>query len=539
MFGPIYIKPRAFEPKPFNVITSDQNALDAILKAEENPQFVMISDWMHLTSQQHRQVQEDSNVDIFCTNSILFNGKGRVNCLSEPEQRAALAPPFQELFNGPLRGQWLSPNGCLPFGPFSQGNATLNLDAIPRDLVTDCSATDTPQQEFQVDPRSRWASFNFISVTGIQAPIISIDEHPMWVYAVDGRYVQPVKVNGLHIFSGERYSVMVQLDKREGSYTMRASNFGLNQLISGFATVSYTSGGHDKNSDNENRDSGSKHHDWNGGHWQEGHGNGGKGYGWKGGRGRGHKEGIGRYNRHFKRDSQPYYTYGGFPVSPEVVTLNESQIVPFHNIPPAQEIAQTHILRLSRFGKPWLWSLDGDETYPMFPTEYAEDAPLLYYPESTEANNQNLVIKTQNDTWIDIVFVVVDLNGPPHPMHKHSNKGYLVGRGVGPWNWSSVAEAAAAQPQSFNFDDPPYRDGFTTLPSAGAPTWLTMRYHVVNPGAFMLHCHIQSHLSGGMALAFLDGVDEFPAIPAEYGSEGQGNGMGGHDRPGGHLGSYH
>jgi hypothetical protein len=43
-----------------------------------------------------------------------------------------------------------------------------------------------------------------------------------------------------------------------------------------------------------------------------------------------------------------------------------------------------------------------------------------------------------------------------------------------------------------------------------------MRYHVVNPGAWMLHCHIQSHLNGGMAMVILDGIDVWPDVPEEY-----------------------
>ena len=102
----------------------------------------------------------------------------------------------------------------------------------------------------------------------------------------------------------------------------------------------------------------------------------------------------------------------------------------------------------------------------------------------------------------------------------------MIGSGVGAWNWTTVEEAAAAQPQSFNFEAPLLRDGYITPPAAGAPTWLAIRYHVVNPGAFMLHCHIQPHLAGGMAVAFLDGVDVWPVIPGEYGAKGEGNGLG-------------
>jgi hypothetical protein len=39
---------------------------------------------------------------------------------------------------------------------------------------------------------------------------------------------------------------------------------------------------------------------------------------------------------------------------------------------------------------------------------------------------------------------------------------------------------------------------------------------VVNPGAFFLHCHINPHLEGGMGMALLDGIDEWPTIPNAY-----------------------
>jgi hypothetical protein len=50
---------------------------------------------------------------------------------------------------------------------------------------------------------------------------------------------------------------------------------------------------------------------------------------------------------------------------------------------------------------------------------------------------------------------------------------------------------------------------------------MVIRYQVVNPGAFLFHCHVQTHMSGGMAVAMLDGVDEWPEVPSEY-AEGNG-----------------
>jgi len=53
-------------------------------------------------------------------------------------------------------------------------------------------------------------------------------------------------------------------------------------------------------------------------------------------------------------------------------------------------------------------------------------------------------------------------------------------------------------PENFNLNNPPYRDGFYTLPVSTTSTWLAVRYQVINPGAFLLHCHINPHLTGGM-----------------------------------------
>lgn len=51
---------------------------------------------------------------------------------------------------------------------------------------------------------------------------------------------------------------------------------------------------------------------------------------------------------------------------------------------------------------------------------------------------------------------------------------------------------------------------------------MALRYEVVNPGPFLFHCHIQTHVSGGMALTFLDGVDDWPEVPEAYLNGGNG-----------------
>ena len=79
-------------------------------------------------------------------------------------------------------------------------------------------------------------------------------------------------------------------------------------------------------------------------------------------------------------------------------------------------------------------------------------------------------------------------------------------------NYSSVAQDQQYIPQSFNIPGSVLRDTFTTPAVLFEPAWVVMRYHVVNPGAWLLHCHIQTHLDGGMAMAILDGVDTWPYV---------------------------
>ena len=86
-----------------------------------------------------------------------------------------------------------------------------------------------------------------------------------------------------------------------------------------------------------------------------------------------------------------------------------------------------------------------------------------------------------------------------------------------------MEEAIKHIPESFNLHNSLPRYRFYTLPVSTQSTWMVVRYFVENPGAFLLHCHINPHLTGGMGLAILDGIDVWPEVPAEYGPGGNGS----------------
>ena len=298
----------------------------------------------------------------------------------------------------------------------------------------------------------------------LKSPVVSIDEHPMWVYAVDGNYIQPQLADTIFMYNGERYSAMVQLNKVPGNYTIRVANSGADQIISGYAMLSYKNG--------------AKHN-----------------------------------------ASVPYINYGGVNTTSSVIPLDKTLLVPFSGSAPAATADATYILKLTRKGANYNWTLNGNAAYGL---DQDYTSPLLFNPESPNALNSDLTIRTKNNTWIDVI-LQVELTPeapaqPAHPVHKHSNKAYIIGSGNGVFNYTSVAEAIKYMPSgTFNLQMPQWRDSFVTPSILLGPAWVAFRYQSANPGAWFLHCHMQTHLAGGMAMTILDGVDTWPDIPAKYG----------------------
>ncbi|KAF7833805.1 laccase-3-like [Senna tora] len=79
-----------------------------------------------------------------------------------------------------------------------------------------------------------------------------------------------------------------------------------------------------------------------------------------------------------------------------------------------------------------------------------------------------------------------------HPMHLHGFHFFVVGAGFGNFN-------PATDPANFNLVDPPVRNTIGTPPGG----WVAIRFLADNPGIWFMHCHIDSHLNWGLAMAFL------------------------------------
>jgi FtsP/CotA-like multicopper oxidase with cupredoxin domain len=348
---------------------------------------------------------------------------------------------------------------CLPPVPLLLGPFNHDLSDLTPEAFNSCTPTQGLTEVVSVDAKDGWASINLISSAAINTLEVSIDDHKLYVYAADGRYIIPQVVDAVLVPNGNRYTAFVKLDQPPADYTIRVATAGLNQVSTGYATLSYAG-----------------------------------------------STGPATPN--------PVINYAGQNITADFVPFLDAAIVPFKAIDVSDvAIAQTFLLSIENFGASYIWTLSGLEPYSQ---NLELDEPLLFNPDSAVGQNTNITISTVNGTWVDLVIQSVGPISPPHPIHKHSNKGFIIGQGTGAWNWTTVAEAQAVIPQNFNYVNPPLRDGFTTPPANGSPTWMAVRYQVVNPGAFILHCHIQTHFSGGMAIAILDGIDKWPVVPEEY-----------------------
>lgn len=134
----------------------------------------------------------------------------------------------------------------------------------------------------------------------------------------------------------------------------------------------------------------------------------------------------------------------------------------------------------------------GDD-FPNFP-------PLLFNFTSTNLsrsletplNATEVKVLEFNDT-VELVFQGTNLvAGIDHPMHLHGHSFYVVGWGFGNFN-------RRKDPLRYNLVDPPLQQTIA-VPKNG---WTAIRFKADNPGVWLMHCHLERHISWGMEAVFI------------------------------------
>uniref|UniRef100_J3MZ05 L-ascorbate oxidase n=1 Tax=Oryza brachyantha TaxID=4533 RepID=J3MZ05_ORYBR len=90
-----------------------------------------------------------------------------------------------------------------------------------------------------------------------------------------------------------------------------------------------------------------------------------------------------------------------------------------------------------------------------------------------------------------------------HPWHLHGHDFWVLGYGDGKFD-------PEADGWRLNARDPVMKNTVALHPMG----WTAVRFRANNPGVWLFHCHLESHVYMGMGVVFEEGVDMLPRLPA-------------------------
>ena len=96
-YGALIIHPKRSRPTPFGLISKDPETLFAIKKAVAKVKPLVLSDWRNIPSDEAYGIETAANMEVPCYDSLLINGKGKVNCWSASKIAASITPAQQQL----------------------------------------------------------------------------------------------------------------------------------------------------------------------------------------------------------------------------------------------------------------------------------------------------------------------------------------------------------------------------------------------------------------------------------------------------------
>ncbi|PWN53780.1 hypothetical protein IE53DRAFT_383673 [Violaceomyces palustris] len=473
--GPIYIRPSKERARPWHLITKDPKEIQQLQEAEDDYSLLFFMDHYHNNTNQIMDIVEKSGVPPGCMDSFLLNGKGRQYCINQ-DQVAKFASPIEahlhDAYSHIMKDY--STKGCVVLvepKPGYDAKEVLDVEMTPCQNTT--GAIEVFNAGKVVKAGRKWMNLQVIDASTGWFMGLSIDHHRMWIVAVDGQYVVPVQVDTAEVAIGSRLSVMVELNEtyahQRREFAVRLTGSAVLQPIEGYGLLSY-----DAKAPSERKLS--------------------------------LEEGF----HHLLYEREGAAVDLGGDVLPGKVKLNESQLIPYEQPKvPGKADVTIHVLAAEMSLN--AWSLAAQ---PLDTAKLADSAPMLFTEVEAMAKDQPHRSIT-NGSVVDLIVQSSPHTpdggpNPTHPVHLHGHKFHVLGEGSDVFGWDDV-ESARAAGVKFNFENPPFRDGYN-LPGGG---WMVLRYTANNPGAQILHCHIDDHLIMGMGAVLLEGLDTLQ--PGQFG----------------------
>lgn len=203
---PLYIRPREDRKNPFDIITDNEEEVEALKRHDQDPEIIMISDYMEINNWEQIEKMEEWQSELLCINTPLLNGRGRVNCATSENLQ-----------------KWTESNtttdkGCVDRS-LRPGSENITFD---EELWYTCTPSDVEIPTYEFDYETGWGIIHFVNSASHWQYMISIDEHELNFFAADGSYVKPVKGDAFTIGIGERIGVAFRLHT-PGEYVLRVS----------------------------------------------------------------------------------------------------------------------------------------------------------------------------------------------------------------------------------------------------------------------------------------------------------------------------
>jgi hypothetical protein len=111
------------------------------------------------------------------------------------------------------------------------------------------------------------------------------------------------------------------------------------------------------------------------------------------------------------------------------------------------------------------------------------------------ANDNGVVINSKG--WV--YYLIVNESPLPHPIHLHGHDFWIIAQGNGSFT------------PTYKLNNPTRRDTHLVPGNAGVPGtggYAVIAFQADNPGAWLMHCHIPFHVSGGLGIQFLERPSE-------------------------------
>ena len=151
--------------------------------------------------------------------------------------------------------------------------------------------------------------------------------------------------------------------------------------------------------------------------------------------------------------------------------------------------------------------LNGAFDHKSPPENFSADYDILKPPVNPNSSIGNGVYMFQMNQVVDVILqnanVLNGKNSEIHPWHLHGHNFWVLGYGDGKFQ--------PGDEKKFNLRNPPLRNTAVIFPYG----WTALRFRADNPGVWAFHCHIEPHLHMGMAVIFVEAVQNVTGIPKE------------------------